>query len=699
MGGVPALGRAHTRGHVGRRPHRIRVALGNVVAVGIIASLTTAAGVPAAVAGPTFPAPSRHDITVGSQTLTRCQSSPPAYCGKLSVPLDYSDSGGPTIDVAYRWYPALSPQGGVAAGTVIPVEGGPGYASILSVKGGYQVMYGPLLDHWNMLVVDLRGTGLSTPLDCPALQNFSGQASGPTFNAVVASCAARLNHRWKNPNGTFVHASDLFTSAPASNDVAAIIKALNVHTVDLYGDSYGSFFAQVLASRYPGLIRSVILDSTYETQNLDPWYRSSHDNMPADYDNACSRSPACAQAASGPAWNDIEALAVRLRNAPVTGNVPGPNGAVEKTTMGVVGLVDLVNDGAGDLDIYRDLDAAARAVLSSGDAAPLLRLYAERTAFQENYFDTSAKSYSGELYFAASCLDYPQLFDMDADASVRSAELTQAEEALPATTFAPFTTQEWLAQDQNTEAYTACLAWPSPVDAVPPTVGQPLLTPSMPVLILGGEFDTWTPPSDVPKVIAELGGHTRFVELANSTHVVGEGDTTCGDQLVQAFVKAPASLDSMDTSCAAAVAPVHTVGGYAESLAQVVPLTPAPSNTGSVQLLRLGAAAVATAGDVVARFADTLGSLDHGLHGGTSRAFDNGARFTLNGDVLVPGVAVSGEVSVTATMVSAKVTAKATGRVTATFHISWAVGGGPGALAHVTGTSSGPTIVGSTYAP
>ena len=172
-----------------------------------------------------------------------------------------------------------------------------------------------------------------------------------------------------------------------------------------------------------------------------------------------------------------------------------------------------------------------------GDPDPLLRLYAERTAFQENYFNTPSTVYSGELYLAVSCLDYPQLYDMHASEAARSTELAQAVAALPASTFAPFTTQEWLAQDQNTEAYTACLAWPSPIEAVPPTIGQPLLPKSIPVLILGGEFDTWTPPSDVPKVIAELGGHTRFIELANSTHVVGEDDTTCGDDLVRAFVR------------------------------------------------------------------------------------------------------------------------------------------------------------------
>jgi hypothetical protein len=234
---------------------------------------------------------------------------------------------------------------------------------------------------------------------------------------------------------------------------------------------------------------------------------------------------------------------------------------------------------------------------------------------------------------------------------------------------------------------------------VPPTIGQPLLPKSIPVLILGGELDTWTPPSDVPKVIAELGGHSRFIELSNSTHVVGEDDTACGDQLVRSFVLAPQSLDKMNASCASLVAPIHSVGIYPQSLAAVPPLVPGSSNTGSKTLLRLGAAAVETAGDAVARYADVLGTLDHGLHGGTSKAIDNGRRFVLDGDQLVPGVAVSGTIEVTATTISATLTTAAGGEPTTTFHVSWAVGGPSGALAEVTGHSNGEKIAGSTYAP
>ena len=470
-------------------------------------------------------------LHLGSQTLRRCSAKPLAYCGTLAVPLDYASPSGPDIGIAYRWYPATA--AGTPKGTVVPVEGGPGYPSSESVlyssgsgQAGYAPMYGGLLERWNMLAVDNRGTGASSALRCKPLQEYPGPTGTAAFQRTVGECGAALNHRWRYPGGGWVHASDLFTSAPAAADMAAVIRALELPKVDLYGDSYGSFFAQVFASRYPRMVRSLVLDSTYETKGLDPWYRSSIGSMPADFQVACSRAPACAAAAPGSPWETIGMLAARLRASPVAAVVPGAGGKNETVTMGVVGLVDLVNDAAEDRQVYRDLDAAARALLETSDPAPLLRLYAQRLAVDEAYFGLPTTEYSVELYFAVGCLDYPQLFDMTATPAARAIQLQSAEAALPAATYSPFTTSEWLAQDENTEAYTGCLQWPAPSIAQPPTASEPpILDGTLPVLVLGGELDAWTPPADVPKVLAEIGGHARFIELANSTHVVGEGET------------------------------------------------------------------------------------------------------------------------------------------------------------------------------
>ena len=153
----------------------------------------------------------------------------------------------------------------------------------------------------------------------------------------------------------------------------------------------------------------------------------------------------------------------------------------------------------------------------------------------------------------------------------------------------------------------------------------------------------------------------------------------------------------MDTSCAAAVPPIRTVGVYAQSLAAVPPLTAGASNHGSTTLLRLGAVAVATAGDALERYVAIGAAVDHGLHGGTARTRRGGRLITLDRDALVPNVPVSGTVSVSATAVSATVTARA-GRTQATFEVAWPLAG-TGAVAQVSGTSSHTTVTGTTDAP
>jgi pimeloyl-ACP methyl ester carboxylesterase len=633
-------------------------------------------------------------IVVGTQTLTACGTSPVAYCGTLEVPLDYAMPAGPLISISYRWYPATS---GRPAGTVLPVEGGPGFPSVGSVRGGYDVMYGPLLASRNLLAVDLRGTGMSTPLHCSALQHFSGQASGPAFDVVVKRCAAALDHRWRDAQGNFIRASDLFTSAPAAEDVAAVVQALGVGPVDVYGDSYGSWFAQVFAARFPRLVRSVVLDSSYAVQGLDPWYRSTIDAMPADFDVVCARSLACAEEAPGRSWERIGELAARLRAGPIAGTVPGPHGLPVTLTMDVVGLVDLLNDAAGDPLVDRAIDAAGRALVDEDDPLPLLRLYAERLAFDEDYFGTPASKYSGELYLAVSCLDYPQLFDMADHEPQREAQLAAAENTLPARTFAPFTIAEWLAQNQNTEAYSACVAWPSPKDAQPPIDGGPPFLPAgMPVLILGGELDTWTPPSGVPQVEEEVGAHTRFVELANSTHVVGEGDTWCGSELVRAFVADPGDLDSLDTSCAAAVPAIRAVGVYADQIGNVPPLSASPGTKPSLLARKLAAASVDTAGDAIARIAGIVGRHDVGLYGGTAQ-FEHGS-IVLTSDQLVPGVEVSGRVTTNRGLASARLVVHAPGVGTTELTASWAQHGGA-AMATVEGRALGRSVSGQMPAP
>ena len=316
-----------------------------------------------------------------------------------------------------RWYPSTATgtaaDGGSGGGsrslrTVVPVEGGPGYPWIESVSyrslganAGYGAMYGKLLENWNLLAVDNRGTGESAPLKCAALQRFAGPTGTDAFRQAAAGCAATVNRRWKYAGGGAVHASQMFGSIPAARDLAAVIDALQLPKVDLYGDSYGSFFAQVFAARFPQLVRSVVLDSTYLAKGLDPWYRSTVQSMPADFDAACARSQACAQAAPGSSWARIGELAQSLESSPISARVPGPSGAMQQVKMDVVGLVDLVSDAAEDTKVYREL--TRRRVLRSGRRTIRLRCCAcTRSANTKMRISRSRERILGRAYVAVA---------------------------------------------------------------------------------------------------------------------------------------------------------------------------------------------------------------------------------------------------------------------------------------------------------
>jgi TAP-like protein len=295
---------------------------------------------------------------------------------------------------------------------------------------------------------------------------------------------------------------------------------------------------------------------------------------------------------------------------------------------------------------------------------------------------------------------------MSAGPSVRAEQLAAAQAALSASTFSPFSTQEWLEQDQNTEAYTACLDWPSPTIAQPPiSASPPLLPASLPVLVLGGELDTWTPAAGVPNVLAQIGGHARFIELANSTHVVGEGDTECGSELVREFVAHPRAIDSLDASCAPQVPPIHTVGVYAARLSEEPSLEAAAGVDAPLADLRLAAAAVSTAGDAIDRYQAIEAGHDHGLEGGRVAVADDGSLLILHRDRLVPQVAVSGTIKLTPApspqdgqTVLATLTVKAPGMRRGSFKATWTTAGA-GARAQVQGAVGATSLAGAMPAP
>src|SRR5512132_1939811 len=580
----------------------------------LLAAITAAALSP----GPAAAQEDDGQLVVGRLHLDPCPDVEGAWCGNLRVPFDRTDTAAGTTPITFEWYPAEQ----ASLGTIVAMEGGPGYPS----TGGrdyYLELFAGLQGSRNLLLVDNRGTGASGLIDCRPLQRWHLALGEEEHDRRLAACGDQLNSARRLPGGGFVHGSDLYGTAHAARDLADVLTALEIGPVDLYGDSYGSWFGQVFAARYPRLLRSLTLDATWPVLGTDPFYVSTIETARIAFDLACRRSVACALAAPGSSMARIGALAERLRRAPVVGRTREPGSAPSTWRVDVGVLIALVNNAGSDAGVYRELDAAARAVLKHRDGAPLLRLAAKLLYTADG---GPLAEWSAGQYVAVGCTDYPQPFDMRASPAVRRAQYEAAADALPEEVFAPFTVQEWTTSP--VAEFDDCLHWPAPVRNDPPiTQAPPLVPPNVPVLVLSGGLDTLTSWTDGAIVAKQMGSSARWVKVENTIHVTALADPYgCASGLVREFVRHPERLQSMDASCASRIPEVRAVGEFPRRLSGATPATPRKGNQAGTAGLKLAAVGAAAVGDAIAQWWYLPGSRGHGLRGGW---------FTVEGDTSV----------------------------------------------------------------
>ena len=140
-----------------------------------------------------------------------------ARLAALTRPLDPARPHGPHLRIGFEWLP---PRGRARGPALVAVEGGPGYPSSGSYFE-YHGIFSPLIGSRGLLLVDQHGTGMSALIDCKRVQTFTARTSGPAFAARVAACARQIERRYPG-----VHAADLFGTAYAADDLAAVLRVL-----------------------------------------------------------------------------------------------------------------------------------------------------------------------------------------------------------------------------------------------------------------------------------------------------------------------------------------------------------------------------------------------------------------------------------------------------------------------------------------
>ncbi len=567
-------------------------------------------------------------VTVGQAHLHRCDTPAP-WCGELMRALDPGGAVPGTVAVYFEYYPHSAP--GPAAGTLVATEGGPGYPATES-RDEYLALFEPLRASYDVLIMDNRGTGRSGAVNCRQLQEAPALTEANT-GACGRSLGARVS---------------LYSTALAADDLAAVLDALEIRQVNLYGDSYGTYFSQVFALRHPQRLRSLVLDGAYPLDGPDyAWYPHYAPAMREKFNRACERSAAC-RALPGDSLAHIIPALQALRAKPFAVNIRSSDGRRAVFTADASQLASLMFGGVPALASVRETDAAARAFVA-GDQVPLLRLMAETAVGTDSRDPTRSPAlFSAGLAAAVECGDPPQIFDLSLPVAQRIAARDLAIEKRKATapdTYAPFTIDEYRRMPLDYAFIDQCVQWPARAahSRTPPLVPEAPY-PQVPVLVVSGELDNMTSVADGADAAARF-PRAHHVIIANGLHVnaLPHSRDECGARLVRRFM---ANLSTGDEGCAAQVPPVRLVPQFARHAAELEPAQALAGNEAADAALRVVSAALLTAQDVTVR-ADANGpGQGLGLRGGTFSAAGAGAGYhiVLREVRWTEDVVVSGEI-------------------------------------------------------
>src|SRR5580693_2697823 len=564
-------------------------------------------------------------LHVGQLTLQRCQTAAP-WCGTLPRPFDPSGLVPGTLPIYFEFYPHTA--AAAAAGMLVATEGGPGYPATDS-REEYLALFAPLHERYDVLIMDNRGTGRSAAVDCRELQH-----AAQLTEADIGACGRQLGRT-----------APLYSSNLASDDLAALLTALHAGPVALYGDSYGTYMAQVFALRHPDQLRALVLDGSYPLSGTDyAWYPHYGPARRDKFNLACARTPAC-QAIPGSSLDHIAPALAQLRAQPFAAAARYGHGEVLRFTANATHLAIVMFGSSPALASLRETDAAARA-FAAGDRLPLLRLMAETLASVDSRDATHApEKFSAGLAAAVFCQDPAQIFDMRLPPAQRVAERDRliAQRQLTAPdSYAPFTIDEYRGMPLDYAFIDECVRWPAVT--APPLPPAGARYPDVPVLVLSGELDNMTSVADGAAAAAHY-PHAHHVIIANSFHVnaLPRARSDCGAQLVRDFI---AHLVIANEECAARVPPVPLLARFARTSPELDPAPALPGNQADDRMLRETTAALQTGADALVRAQENGPGKYLGLRGGSFsvEARGTGYRLTLREVRWSEDVTVSGQI-------------------------------------------------------
>ena len=462
--------------------------------------------------------------------LRPCRDLPSGLlCGDVPVPENRELADGRQIELSVVVAPAIEPRAGAAPMFVL--EGGPGGAA--SKDAAFYMSDGESYrKHRDVVMVDLRGTGRSGALRCSAIEDASLERQLAEMYPAeqVEACRASLEE-----------VADLtqYTTRNGVDDLETVRARLGYDDIVLHGTSYGTRLGQEYLRRYPERVRSFIGIGTIAPDHAMPLrhaqgFQRAFDLLLSDceLDEACRSSFPDLRERWVELLSRLDAEPARVRYTKGSGQESARESSRESELsisrdVFVSKLRSTLYFASAGRQLPFVVDAASR-----GDFGPFIEMIEPSGQAEESI------GIAEGLYLSVTCSeDVPRITDDEV------ARLTQE------------TYQGSYRVDQQRRA---CDHW---VAGSSVALEEPV-TSSVPALLVTGERDPVTPPSDA-QTVAQALSRARVVVVPHAGHLPYDGsDPLCVDTIILQFLETE-DPGELDVSCLEGLEPLPFVLGGA----------------------------------------------------------------------------------------------------------------------------------------
>jgi len=447
-------------------------------------------------------------------------------CVTFEVPLDhFTPSDTRTLEVTF----AVLPAAGARKGMFVTATGGPGYSGISSADYYLPGFGDDILNAFDIVFFDQRGLLYSGDQNCPlagsAFYQKDARGKTPAQEAALKQSASAFS------TDCVAEVSDpsllpYLGTKQAVEDLEIFRQLLGDEKFWLYGESYGTQYAQTYAAVHSDHLAGLILDGTvdltldgfgYYTQQAQAFSDVLTDSL-----SACNDDEACRRDMLGDAVRAYDTLAKVLEKGPVKFKFPLANGKTANrtftfTNLEFVAASQMYNE-SDRMMFIRSLAAAA----SKLDMIPLARLLYLDLGLDPQTLDVILDpTYSEAVYYGVECQDYGYPGGSPNDkANNYLAAVDSFEFSIPRLASLIY-------------ADLPCAYWPNATTDL--TRPDYLLADGVPTLVLGSTADPATPYGNGVSVYENLADGYLITQEFGPHVIFGRGNA-CPDELVIDFL-------------------------------------------------------------------------------------------------------------------------------------------------------------------